>query len=133
MKVVEMRDAKKIRRFLFGVNSFLQPDSNLINEGNCNVEHILPKAAQHWSSWKGFSEQSPRDWIHRIGNLALLEKGENKPGEKENSSFSQKRNYFERSSIALTQELSKYENWSPKTIAARQIKLAKQAAKVWSF
>ncbi len=134
MKVVEMRDARRIKRFLLGVNHFMQSDSSLINEKGCSVEHILPQSEEHWSDWKSFEGENPEDWIHRIGNLTLLGQEDNKPGKKDNSNFSQKKNNFEQSAVALTRELHVLEEWSPDAITARQEKLARLAAKkVWSF
>ena len=133
MKIQEMRDAKKIKRFLLGLNYALQSDSELINEYRCSVEHILPKAEKHWPGWKGFEGQNPSDWIHRIGNLTLLGQYDNRPGDSENRNFSRKKMGYGRSAIALTKELDQYTEWSPAEINARQIKLIQQAVKVWSF
>lgn len=133
MKFVEMRDTKKAKRFLFGVNCFVQTDGNLINERRCSVEHILPKSDKHWSGWKNFSGQYTSDWIHRIGNLTLLGQEDNRPGRKDNNNFVQKKNNFEQSAVAITRELHDQEDWSPDTITARQEELARLAAKVWAF
>ena len=133
MKVVEIRDARRIKRFLLGVNDSMQSDSSLINENHCSVEHILPQSEEHWSGWKGFEGHNPEDWVHRIGNLTLLGQEDNGPGNDDNRNFSRKKNVFKRSAITLTRELD-HEAWSPNAITARQEKLAKLAAKeVWSF
>ena len=133
MKVVEIRDARRIKRFLLGVNHFMQSDSSLINENHCSVEHILPKSEKHWPGWKNFAGQKPETWIHRIGNLTLLGREDNKPGKANNASFSRKKEIFERSAIKLTREFA-HKDWSPDAIATRQEELARIAAKeVWSF
>ena len=133
IKVVEIRDAGRIKRFLLGVNRSMQSDSSLINETRCSVEHILPKSVEHWPSWNNFEENNPEDWVHRIGNLTLLGQDDNKPGKNENANFSRKKEILGRSAIKLTRELN-YDDWSPDIIAARQEKLAKLAAKnVWIF
>ena len=77
---IEMRDAKKIKRFLFGVNCSIQSDADLMSEARCTIEHILPKASRHWATWYGFEGFNPEEWIHRIGNLTLLGRRDNKPG-----------------------------------------------------
>lgn len=133
MKSQEMRDAKKIKRFLFGLNYDLQSDSEVINEYRCTIEHILPKAERHWPGWKGFEGQNPLDWIHRIGNLTLLGQYDNKPGDSENRNFPRKKVGYGRSAIALTSVLDQYADWSPDELNTRQMKLVQQAVKVWSF
>ncbi len=133
MKIQEMRDAKKIKRFLLGLNYALQSDSEVINEYRCSVEHILPKAEKHWPEWQGFEGQNPSDWIHRIGNLTLLGQYDNKPGDSENRNFLRKKTGYGRSAIVLTRALDQYTEWSPGEVNARQMKLVQQAVKVWSF
>lgn len=133
MKFVEMRSDKKAKRFLLSVNRFVQSDGNVISEKWCSVEHILPKSDMHWSGWKSFSGQNTSDWIHRIGNLTLLGQEDNRPGQKDNYNFLKKKNNFEQSAVAITRALHDQEDWSPKTINARQEKLARLAVKVWAF
>ena len=55
MSQIEMRDSKKIKRFLFGVNCDMQSDADLMRESQCTIEHILPKAPRHWETWDGFA------------------------------------------------------------------------------
>ena len=133
MSEIELRDSKKIKRFLFGVNGGIQPDADLMSETRCTIEHILPKATRYWSTWPGFEHLNPEDWIHRLGNLTLLGRHDNKPGEAENRSFSAKRTAYGRSAIQLTREVGARPDWTPKEIGQRQRRLVGQAARVWSF
>lgn len=134
MKVIEMRDARRRKRFLLGVNHSIQRDSSLLNETQCTVEHILPQSGEHWQGWHNFEEHNPEDWVHRLGNQTLLGQEDNKPGRDDNRDFSRKKEVFGRSAIALTRELLDQEDWSPDAITARQERLAKIAAKkVWAF
>lgn len=133
MKKQEMRDTKKIKRFLLSLNHFAQFDGEIINENRCTVEHILPQSKHHWQGWKEFEGISPEDWIHRIGNLTLLEKNNNDAGDSENRNFSRKRQGYKRSAILLTQEIGKRDQWSPNEIGKRQEELITRATCVWSF
>ena len=133
MSDLEMRDNKKIKRLLIGVNYIDQPDGDLVNENRCTIEHILPKASQHWSTWHSFGNVDPEDWIHRVGNLTLLGRQDNKPGESDNRSFDKKRVNFSRSAVQITREIGDCSGWSPQEIAKRQRRLAARAARVWSF
>lgn len=133
MQQMEMRDAKKIKRFLIGVNGIVQTDGDLVNENRCTIEHILPKASRHWSTWHSFSNVDPEDWIHRIGNLTLLGRQDNKPGDSDNLDFRSKKDSYSKSAIHITREVGSCDNWSPREIEKRQRRLAAQAVRVWSF
>lgn len=130
---IEMRDAKKIKRFLFGVNCYVQTDSDLVSESRCTIEHVLPKAQRHWANWHGFENDNPEDWIHRIGNLTLLGRQDNKPGDADNQDFVTKRDTFLKSAVQITREIGTWDNWTPREIEKRQRQLAGHAARVWSF
>ena len=130
---IEMRDVKKIRRFLFGVNYHTQTDSDLVSESRCTIEHVLPKAERHWANWYGFEDVNPEEWIHRIGNLTLLGRQDNKPGDADNGNFATKKNICSRSAIMITREIGDCDSWTPDEIRKRQKRFAAHAARVWSF
>lgn len=131
---MEMTDNKKIKRFLFGVNYDLQPDSEMMNQTRCTVEHIFPKGPQHWASWLHFDDANPKEWVNRIGNLTLLSRQDNKPGADDNRNFTVKKQACSRSVLKISQEIAQYDMWSPREIITRQKRLVKRAAKkVWSF
>jgi len=125
-----MTGAIKIKRFLVGINRHGRPDSQILNATHCNIEHILPKADRHHQTWTAFG-QDAADWVHRIGNLTLLARADNKPGDRYNSSFAKKKPIYRTSSIAITRTLGTFRDWSPDRIAARQKKMARIATEVW--
>ena len=133
--MVESRivDGRKIKLLLLGINSSSQRDAQLLNERLCSVEHILPKSKDFWGNWSGFREVDPGDWIHRIGNLTLLGQADNKPGLKYNNGFTKKLESYRESSVKLTRELKKYDEWTPANIKVRQKNMARRAVRVWSF
>lgn len=133
MATAEMRGNQKIKSFLLGINRFGRPDAVLLNEATCSVEHILPIGDQHWQGWSEFSKEKPGDWTHRIGNLTLMARGDNKPGTKFNGSFVKKAQAYNESSVAITREIGELDVWSPDMIEARQKKFAAQAVRIWSF
>lgn len=131
---IEMKDAKKIKRFLFGVNHDLQPDAEMINEVRCTIEHIFPKGQRHWHGWQQFEGTNPKEWVHRIGNLTLLSRQDNKPGVADNCNFTVKKRTCSRSIMKISQEIAQHDAWSPREISARQKQLVKRAAqRVWTF
>ena len=133
MSAIEMRDVKKIKRLLFGVNCSVQSDADLMSESRCTIEHILPKAREHWAGWLDFQSVNPEEWIHRIGNLTLLGRHDNRPGMSDNRNFQAKRPTYIRSAVQITQEVGAYEHWSAASIAKQQTQLIARATKVWSF
>ena len=133
MMDIEMRDAKKIKRLLFGVNRHYQADADVMNENRCSVEHILPKSKRHWEGWGEFRDVNPEHWVHRVGNLTLLSRHDNKPGAADNNSFTSKRNDYRRSAFHLTRDVAARGHWSPESIVKRQRELVGRAVQVWSF
>lgn len=123
----------KAKVFLIGLSHYEQHDRDIIDYAKCTVEHVLPSSPKHWSGWKKFDGQDIKDWVDRLGNLTLLSKSDNKPDDKTNGSFSNKKPLLKRSAITLNKEIVKKNDWSPHEIETRQRILSKLAARVWSF
>ena len=94
-----------------------------------NLEHILPKRATA-ADWGGqFNSDERRDYVHRLGNMVLLQKGPN--SRIGNKPFSVKKPILEQSAFALTAEVGAEDDWTKTTIRDRQMTLAQLAGKVW--
>ena len=99
------------------------------NEDQVNLEHILPKRASA-ADWGGpFNADERRDYVHRLGNMALLQKGPN--GRIGNKAFSVKKPILTQSAFALTADVGTQADWTKTTIRYRQATLAQLAVKVW--
>ena len=99
------------------------------NEEQVNLEHILPKRASA-ADWGGqFNVDERREYLHRLGNLALLQKGPN--GRIGNKAFSAKKPILNQSAFTLTAEVGTEADWTKATIKHRQATLAQLAVKVW--
>lgn len=134
MTDIELRDNKKARRYLFGINARIQAGSDILREDRCSVEHILPQSQSHWGSWIGFGNVTPEDWIYRTGNLVIVSNRENRSGTEFNRNFDAKQNVFKNSSIQMPREVADmYDEWTPKIIKKRSRQLAKHAAQTWQF
>jgi hypothetical protein len=97
-----------------------------------NLEHVAPKAQnQNWSSIGVPKGDNYRSWAHRIGNLALLEKGAN--SELGGADFARKKKEFSNSTIILTREIANFTNWNTKEIESRQHALADLAVLRWRY
>ena len=132
---VKMNDKQNAnaKRLLLGINADQERESDSISYEGCTVEHILPKSSSHWDGWSGFSSPmvDPRDSIFRIGNLTILGTGDGRASS--NADFATKKKAFEKSPIMITRDLSRYDDWTPKTVKDRSKEIASDAAKVWSF
>ena len=133
MEEAKMSRGPRVKLFLLGVNGELQPDSRLVNENYCSVEHVLPKSSEHSSNWSGFQSVNLADWANRIGNLTLLGVADNKPGSKFNGDFAKKKEIYKNSGFTLTRQLCGFSEWTPNQIHLRQKNLAKLAVRIWMF
>jgi hypothetical protein len=99
------------------------------------VEHVLPQnpgAESVWTVW--FPEPDERaNWVHRLGNLALLTRKKNSGAS--NYEFDRKKDaYFANGGVspfALTTQVLGHETWTPSIVAARQLALVGRLADHW--
>ena len=98
------------------------------DEDKVNLEHVLPKNPTV-ADWPQFTIEQQRDFLHRIGNMALLQKGPNdRIG---NKPFAQKQPILAASALLWTQDAGARPDWTPDVIAARQNDMAALAVTVW--
>lgn len=132
---VELKDARRARRLLFGVNALQDREARALDFEGCSVEHILPQSDQYWPTWQGFAElgKDVSSWVHRVGNLTLLGESDNFARRQFNASFDAKRRVFAESPFLITRNVASLERWTPEHVIARSHEIAKSAARVWSF
>lgn len=99
------------------------------NEDQVNLEHVLPKRAKDAEWGAGFSPEERKEYLFRLGNLALLQKGPN--GRIGHKAFADKRPILAASAFQLTKEIGVESDWTKQTIVGRQERLAAMAVKVW--
>lgn len=100
------------------------------------VEHVLPRNPPEQSEWmEWFPSPAIRArWTNKLGNLALLSRVKNMQAE--NYSFATKKNtYFATkdgvSPFALTTQVLREKEWTPKVIERRQQELIGVMTKLW--
>lgn len=93
-----------------------------------NLEHILPKSAKK-DVWPSFTEDEQRDYVHRLGNMCLLQRGPN--GRIGNKSWTIKQPILGVSALHLTASAAPHPDWTKAIIDARQAQLAKLAVEAW--
>lgn len=136
LAVVEMKDPRRAKRLLFGINAAQDREARALDFGGCAVEHVLPQSDTYWNGWSGFSGSVDSDtgrWVNRIGNLTLLGDSDNFARRQFNSNFAAKQAAFGESPFAITRELSLMREWNPEMITQRSEVLARAASRFWSF
>jgi uncharacterized protein with ParB-like and HNH nuclease domain len=97
-------------------------------EKDVNLEHVLPQNGK-LKDWPLFDDESAAANVKRIGNLTLLKSDENNEGG--NKPFAQKLPAYKKSKLRLNESVAAEAEWSPTTIASRQLTLAVVAVKTW--
>lgn len=91
-----------------------------------HVEHIYPKTPRPGERWNNHVHI-----VDRLGNRTLLSRRLNTAIK--NAPFPEKRTFYERSELQLTQGLLQYDDWTPVRIEQRQIELSENVANIWTF
>ena len=102
-----------------------------VERSKCEIEHIMPQTInREWQKDLGQdSKIIHKIWLHTLGNLTLT--GENK--KLKNRRFIEKRSVYSNSSIRLTRDLEKYQEWKSEAIQQRAEQLAQQAMTIWKM
>lgn len=111
------------------------------NDDTLSIEHILPQAVEedygYWlNSVRGYSSKEISVLTNSLGNLLPLSQSinssfQNDPFYKKKSSDSRKNRGYENGSLS-EREVSKYDEWNPKTILDRGLKLLNFFEKHWN-
>jgi len=96
------------------------------DQGEITLEHILPQSES--VQWP-IDDDVRRAWYRRIGNLALLKKGQNELADDDD--IITKAKILGASKFSLTAQIKGYRAWGPREIEVRQQQLAKIAVKTW--
>ena len=93
-----------------------------------SLEHLFPQSPD--AGWEAFSERDQDSFIHRLGNLALLETSLN--GDLANRSYAEKRPALQASAVTSTRQLAeRYDTWTPDSLNDRQAQMARRATGIW--
>ena len=134
MTEMRLRNSNKAVQYLFSINAHRQVGSDALRIGQCSLEHVLPQSDQQRQGWAGFENEDAEDLAHRIGNLTILSRRENRGGDEFNADFDAKKPFFAESPFLMTREIGeKYDDWTPGSIKKRSGQLAREAARIWSF
>ncbi|KAI9135912.1 hypothetical protein BKA69DRAFT_1171173 [Paraphysoderma sedebokerense] len=103
------------------------------------VEHICPQTPRPGSNWlqEPWSEELRRKWLHKIGNIAILERTHNT--EVSNFSWDVKSDVYrnnrsgETTPFYYTRELCDNSDWTPDLCATRQKQLEKELFDIYDL
>lgn len=129
---MEIRKAKAI---LARINEYILTTENQHSMprhsgSTLHVEHILPQKYGKNPYWKEKWDQDDAEfWLHKIGNLALLnEKVNSSIG---NSGFEAKQKLLSKCTYPLTKDASNQEAWTPQTVEFQHKKIIQYASDIW--
>jgi uncharacterized protein with ParB-like and HNH nuclease domain len=124
----------KIARYILSEIAQKKQGSKILrvteDEKISTLEHIMPKSRVN--SWTQAAKDNSEyiAYIHRLGNLTLLEREYNKVASTD--PFKKKvEGAYKKSTLQITTELANYETWTIKEISERQAELARIAANIW--
>ena len=126
--------AASITRYILAqINDSLESnhERNVSDGGDkITLEHIMPK--KPGTDWQSLipADEEYEDYVDRIGNLTLLEKGKNKGIA--NAGFKEKKEKaYSTSTLALNRDLANKSTWTIEEIKTRSKHLAKRAIQIW--
>ena len=95
------------------------------------LEHVFPlNPNNEWSTEMKVDPELRQDYVHRLGNLCLLQEKPNRKASGKGFSF--KRGQYAKSRLTLTSQIAQgYEEWDRSSIEQRQLKLGELALVAW--
>ena len=98
------------------------------NKEALTLEHILPqRPGPDWN----IEEDVAQTYYRRLGNMALLQAQKNVSAG--NKGFAEKKAVYGKSTLPITKQVAKYDDWTTNEINERQAKMAKLAPTTWPF
>jgi hypothetical protein len=127
-----------VRKYvLVRLNELLASAPVHFNPKIMTVEHVLPQNPRQDSTWTAeFTEAERNYWVHRLGNLVLLDRKKN--SEAQNFDFEvKKKRYFRSASgvtpFTLTMGVIDTNVWTPTVIKTRQRRMLGVLADAWDI
>ena len=96
------------------------------------LEHIFPRnPGNEWSNELNMFPELREEYLHKLGNLCLLQGQPNKKSSNRGFSF-KKEQLYSKSNLTLTSQIAQtFHEWSPASIDDRQKELSKLAIVAW--
>ncbi len=129
--------ARALGLILLRIDALASDGSMTMQHQQVTVEHVLPQQPRPDSVWVKWmpSEQERQGWVHRLGNLALLNRKKNSAAS--NYDFDRKKQaYFSKGgacAFPLTTQVLKETQWDANVLHGRQAALLKLAEDHWQL
>ncbi len=130
------KGGKLAKYILLRIDMELQPLEEQKPEYNLSsitLEHILPRSPSPDSEWvRKFDELARYEWTDKLGNLVLISGRKNTKAS--NYDFKKKKQEYlgkRAKTLAITQEVLKYEDWTPETLEQRHKTLIERVKRIY--
>jgi Protein of unknown function (DUF1524) len=101
-------------------------------ESTLQVEHVLPRKYDTVDEWNHvWDASSAETWMHRLGNLALLNQKVN--ARISNGPFSNKKKNLNESPYPLTRQICQHIMWDPQSVQLQHDLVSSLAVSVWGL
>lgn len=128
IKTTASRNKKIARYILSRLEKQASGQDFDFDSSSYTLEHVLPQNPVE--GWDNFRDSDLDNLVYRLGNMALLEAGQNR--ELRNSDYAAKRLVLRQSVFSLTRRIAEENSeWTTERIEARQRSLANIATSVW--
>ncbi|MEV4780102.1 DUF4357 domain-containing protein [Burkholderia sp. LMU1-1-1.1] len=131
----ETHSPRALAIILLRLDHLMSDGSASYQQGTVSIEHVMPQQPAPNSQWLGWvpEVQVHQNWVHRLGNLALLSRRKNSAAS--NYEFEKKKKaYFTKGgvcSFALTTQVLQYDTWTAEVMAQRQSQILKTFEAHW--
>lgn len=129
--------ARALSILLLRLDSLLSGGGATYNYNVVTVEHVLPQSPQAGSTWLDWfpDERVREQWVHRLGNLALLTRKKNSSAS--NYDFDRKKkSYFAKGGVspfAITTQVLTDDHWQLETVEKWQTERLAILEKHWAL
>lgn len=133
----QTHSARALGLILLRIDALASDGSKTMQHQHVTVEHVLPQTPRPDSEWTRWipSEQARLGWVHRLGNLALLNRKKNSSAS--NYEFDRKKQaYFSRGGVCafpLTTQVLQQKDWTIEVLESRHAALLKLAEAYWGL
>ena len=131
----QTHSARALGLILLRIDALASDGSKTMQHQQVTVEHVLPQNPRPESEWVRWipSEQARRGWVHRLGNLALLNRKKNSAAS--NYEFDRKKQaYFSKGGVCafpLTTQVLQEKDWTTAVLESRHAALVQLAEAHW--
>jgi hypothetical protein len=101
-------------------------------EATLQLEHVLPQKYATVAAWtRKWDTDSAGEWMHRLGNLALLNQKVN--AKISNGPFETKKDHLALSPYPLTRQMTKHAIWDAKAVKSHHETVISLAILIWDL